>query len=125
MKKIENFQLLLDATAPQKAMLPAGAKPLCVRILSKIPVVYVLTDPDQVLVPRRFWLIRTNFQLSDDFDQKWEYIDTFQYMDGHGVIMFHVFADREIPGKRLITCGDNGEVVSDRPMFSGEEETEQ
>jgi hypothetical protein len=94
---------------------------LCVRILANIPVVYVLTDPDQVLVPRRFWLIRTNFSLADDFDLKWDYLDTFQYSDGTGVIMFHVFADRELPGQRLVTRNGDGDVVSDRPMHSGEE----
>lgn len=109
MKKIENFQLILDATIPQQAMLPAGAKPLCLRILANIPVVYVLTDPDQVLVPRRFWLIRTNFSLPDNFDQKWEYVDTFQYSDGKGIIMFHLFADIQ---ERLITT-DNGDGYED------------
>lgn len=95
MKEIANLPLRLDCTTPQKVDLPAGTKVLCLRILGNQPVVWFLCDPDQVLVPRQLLFVRTNYPLADDFEERWDYVESLPWTDGKGMIVFHLFIDLE------------------------------
>ena len=85
MKTIWKFELLPDK-APC-AMMPRGAKVLCVQTQNGVPCIWALCDEEEQKVTRRFVVLGTGHDADAAIGA--EYVGTFQLPGGK--LVFHVF----------------------------------
>lgn len=87
MKKIWKYPLSI--TDEQQVDIPLYGEILCAQFQDEIPCIWVLVDPEQLLVPRYFEIFGTGHPIKEESNMNRKYIGTIQ--SEKYPLVWHVF----------------------------------
>ena len=71
--------------------MPVAAKILSLQVQNDIPCIWAVVDPKAQIETRTFIMFGTGHQINVDLQQRYNFIGSFQMMNGH--LVFHLFEE--------------------------------